>query len=85
MANIVMYTTAVCPYCINAERLLLAKGVKEINKIRVDLQPEQRVEMMQKTGRRTVPQIYIDEQHVGGFDELRALDKAGGLDPLLAQ
>ncbi len=85
MANIVMYTTAVCPYCINAERLLLAKGVKEINKIRVDLQPEQRVVMMEKTGRRTVPQIYIDEQHVGGFDELRALDRAGGLDPLLAQ
>ncbi len=84
MANIVMYTTAVCPYCINAERLLLAKGVKEINKIRVDLQPEQRVVMMEKTGRRTVPQIYIDEQHVGGFDELRALDRAGGLDPLLA-
>ncbi len=74
-----MYTTAVCPYCINAERLLLAKGVKEINKIRVDLQPEQRVVMMEKTGRRTVPQIYIDEQHVGGFDELRALDRAGGL------
>jgi glutaredoxin 3 len=85
VANIVMYTTAVCPYCINAERLLLAKGVKEINKIRVDLQPEQRVVMMEKTGRRTVPQIYIDEQHVGGFDELRALDRAGGLDPLLAQ
>jgi glutaredoxin 3 len=84
VANIVMYTTAVCPYCINAERLLLAKGVKEINKIRVDLQPEQRVVMMEKTGRRTVPQIYIDEQHVGGFDELRALDRAGGLDPLLA-
>jgi glutaredoxin 3 len=84
VANIVMYTTAVCPYCINAERLLLAKGVKEINKIRVDLQPEQRIVMMEKTGRRTVPQIYIDEQHVGGFDELRALDRAGGLDPLLA-
>ena len=84
MANIVMYTTAVCPYCINAERLLLAKGVKEISKIRVDLQPEQRIVMMEKTGRRTVPQIYIDEQHVGGCDELRALDRAGGLDPLLA-
>ena len=84
MANILMYATSVCPYCINAERLLLAKGVKEINKIRVDLQPEQRVVMMEKTGRRTVPQIYIDEQHVGGFDELRALDRAGGLDPLLA-
>ncbi|HSF71488.1 MAG TPA: glutaredoxin domain-containing protein, partial [Methylotenera sp.] len=65
--------------------LLTAKGVKEINKIRVDLQPELRVEMTQKTGRRTVPQIYIDEQHIGGFEELRALDLAGGLDPLLAQ
>jgi glutaredoxin 3 len=85
MANILMYATSVCPYCINAERLLTAKGVKEINKIRVDLQPELRLEMMQKTGRRTVPQIYIDEQHIGGFDELRALDLAGGLDPLLAQ
>ena len=85
MANIVMYTTAVCPYCINAERLLTAKGVKEINKIRVDLQPELRMEMMQKTGRRTVPQIYIGEQHIGGFDDLRALDIAGGLEPLLAQ
>ncbi len=85
MANILMYATSVCPYCINAERLLTAKGVKEINKIRVDLQPELRIEMMQKTGRRTVPQIYIDEQHIGGFDELRALDLAGGLDPLLAQ
>jgi glutaredoxin 3 len=83
MANIVMYTTASCPYCINAERLLVSKGVKEINKIRVDLQPELRVEMMQKTGRRTVPQIYIDERHIGGFDELRKLDLAGGLDPLL--
>jgi len=83
MANIVMYTTASCPYCINAERLLVSKGVKEINKIRVDLQPELRVEMMQKTGRRTVPQIYIDERHIGGFDELRQLDLTGGLDPLL--
>ena len=83
MANIVMYTTASCPYCINAERLLVSKGVKDINKIRVDLQPELRVEMMQKTGRRTVPQIYIDERHIGGFDELRQLDLAGGLDPLL--
>jgi glutaredoxin 3 len=80
-----MYSTAICPYCINAERLLKSKGVTEIEKIRVDLQPEQRVEMMQKTGRRTVPQIYIDEQHIGGFDELRALDMAGGLDSLLAK
>ena len=80
-----MYTTAVCPYCINAERLLTAKGVKDIEKIRVDLQPEQRMEMMQKTGRRTVPQIYIDDLHIGGFEELRALDLAGKLDPLLTQ
>jgi glutaredoxin 3 len=84
MANILMYTSAVCPYCINAERLLISKGVKEINKIRIDLQPERRDEMMQKTGRRTVPQIYIDDRHIGGFDDLRALDMAGGLDPLLA-
>jgi glutaredoxin 3 len=84
MPKILMYSTAVCPYCINAERLLISKGVKEINKIRVDLEPALRIEMMQKTGRRTVPQIYIDDQHIGGFEELRALDLAGGLDPLLA-
>jgi len=84
MANILMYTSAVCPYCMNAERLLASKGVKEINKIRVDLQPEKRVEMVEKTGRRTVPQIFIDGRHIGGFDDLRALDLAGGLDPLLA-
>ncbi len=83
MPVITMYTTATCPYCIAAERLLLSKGVTDINKIRVDLQPEQRVEMMHKTGRRTVPQIYIDERHVGGFEDLRALDMAGGLNPLL--
>ena len=85
MANIVMYTTAVCPYCINAEKLLMSKGVKVIDKIRIDLEPERREEMMQRTGRRTVPQIYIDERHIGGFDDLRALDIAGGLDPLLSQ
>jgi glutaredoxin 3 len=84
MANILMYTSAVCPYCINAERLLASKGVKDINKIRVDLQPEKRDEMIAKTGRRTVPQIFIDDRHIGGFDDLRALDLAGGLDPLLA-
>jgi glutaredoxin 3 len=84
MPVITMYTTAVCPYCINAERLLLSKGIVEINKIRIDLQPEKRDEMMQKTGRRTVPQIYIGDRHIGGFDDLRALDLAGGLDPLLA-
>ena len=80
--NVSMYATATCPYCINAERLLVSKGVK-INKIRVDLQPELRQEMMQKTGRRTVPQIYINELHVGGYDDLRALDHAGKLDTLL--
>jgi glutaredoxin 3 len=84
MANILMYTSAVCPYCMNAERLLASKGVTEINKIRVDLQPEKRDEMIQKTGRRTVPQIFIDDRHIGGFDDLRALDLAGGLDSLLA-
>lgn len=84
MAKVTMYSTAVCPYCINAERLLSSKGVTEINKIRIDLQPEMREEMMQKTGRRTVPQIYIDDRHIGGFDDLRALDLAGELSPLLA-
>lgn len=84
MANVIMYTSAYCPYCANAERLLMGRGVTEINKIRIDLEPAQRVEMMQKTGRRTVPQIYIDDQHIGGFDDLRALDLAGGLAPLLA-
>lgn len=84
MANIVMYTAASCPFCMNAERLLLNKGVKNINKIRVDLEPELRLEMMEKTGRRTVPQIYIDERYIGGFEELRALDLAGKLEPLLA-
>jgi glutaredoxin 3 len=83
MPKVLMYSTAVCPYCINAERLLLSKGVQEIEKIRVDLAPEQRVEMMQKTGRRTVLQIYIGEKHVGGFDDLRALELAGELDALL--
>jgi glutaredoxin 3 len=78
-----MYTTAICPYCIRAERLLESKGIKNIDKIRVDLDPEQRQVMMQKTGRRTVPQIYVGETHVGGFDDLYALDQAGRLDPLL--
>jgi glutaredoxin 3 len=72
-----------CPYCVRAERLLEAKGVTDIEKIRVDLDPEQRTLMMQRTGRRTVPQIYIGDTHVGGFDDLHALDQAGGLDPLL--
>lgn len=85
MANIVMYTTAYCPYCSNAERLLMNKGVVQINKIRIDTEPELRMEMMEKTGRRTVPQIYIDDRHIGGFDDLRALDLAGELDALLAK
>lgn len=84
MARVVMYTTAVCPYCVNAERLLKSKGVTEIEKIRVDLDPERRVEMMQKSGRRTVPQIWIGDRHVGGFDDMHALDQAGQLDALLA-
>jgi glutaredoxin 3 len=85
MPNIVMYTTASCPFCMNAERLLTNRGVKDINKIRVDLEPELRLEMMEKTGRRTVPQIYIDERYIGGFEELRTLDLAGKLEPLLGK
>jgi glutaredoxin 3 len=81
-AKVLMYTTAVCPYCQMAERLLRAKGV-EVEKVRVDLEPARRVEMMEKTGRRTVPQIYVGETHVGGYDDLAALDRAGKLDPLL--
>jgi glutaredoxin 3 len=83
MAKVVMYSTAVCPYCLMAERLLRSKGVAEIEKVRVDLDPARREEMMQRTGRRTVPQIYVGERHVGGYDDLSALDRAGGLDPLL--
>ena len=83
MPRISMYCTAVCPYCVAAERLLKSKGIAEIEKVRIDLQPERHREMMERTGRRTVPQIYIDDRHVGGFDDLAALDAAGGLDPLL--
>ena len=85
MATVTMYSTGVCPYCVQAERLLKAKGVAAIDKIRVDLEPARRQEMMERTGRRTVPQIYIDEFHVGGYDDLVALDRAGRLDPLLRQ
>lgn len=84
MAKVLMYSTAVCPYCIRAEQLLNSKGVHQIEKIRVDLQPEQRVVMMERTGRRTVPQIYIDDRYIGGYDELAALNHAGDLDRLLA-
>jgi glutaredoxin 3 len=84
MAKVVMYSTGVCPFCLQAERLLRAKGVAEIEKVRVDLDPPRRDEMVQRTGRRTVPQIYVGDRHVGGYDDLAALDRAGGLDPLLA-
>lgn len=78
-----MYATATCPYCIRAEQLLLHKGVGEVNKIRVDLDPARREEMMKASGRRTVPQIFIGDYHVGGCDDLHALDRAGKLDALL--
>jgi glutaredoxin 3 len=78
-----MYLTAACPFCQSAERLLEEKGARDIEKIRVDLQPARRAEMMQRSGRRTVPQIWIGERHVGGCDDLYALDRQGGLEPLL--
>ncbi len=84
MNKVTMYCTEVCPYCVRAEQLLKARGVENIEKIRVDLQPELRVAMTEKTGRRTVPQIYIGERHVGGYDDLAALDRAGELSKLLA-
>jgi glutaredoxin 3 len=83
MPAVIMYSTGACPYCQMAERLLASKGVAAIEKVRVDLDPAKRAEMMRRTGRRTVPQIYIGEMHVGGFDELAALDRAGKLDGLL--
>ncbi len=82
-ARVLMYTTAVCPYCVRAKQLLKARGVTEIEEVRVDLDPERRDEMMQKTQRRTVPQIFIGATHVGGCDDLHALDAAGRLQPLL--
>jgi glutaredoxin 3 len=84
MENVLMYCTEVCPYCVRAVQLLKRKGVLEIEKIRIDLQPELRDAMVEKTGRRTVPQIYIGAFHVGGYDDLAALDHAGELDKLLA-
>jgi glutaredoxin 3 len=83
MAGVRMYSTGMCPFCVMAERLLVSKGVAEITKIRVDLDPAKRAEMMERTGRRTVPQIYVGETHVGGYDDLAALDQAGKLDELL--
>jgi len=83
-AEVVMYSTAVCPYCQRAEALLKARGVSAIRMIRIDLEPSRRDEMVEKTGRRTVPQIFIGATHVGGFDDLAALDRDGKLTPLLA-
>ena len=84
MAPVKMYATGVCPFCQMAERLLRARGVSDIEKVRVDLEPERRDEMIERTGRRTVPQIYVGDRHVGGYDDLAALDRAGGLESLLA-
>jgi glutaredoxin 3 len=83
LAAVTMYSTGACPYCQMAERLLVSKGVANIEKIRVDLEPAKRMAMMERTGRRTVPQIYIGDAHIGGYDELAALDRAGKLDELL--
>ena len=83
MAPVTIYSTRVCPYCVRAKALLDGKHVA-YTEVLVDEQPEKRVEMMQRTGRRTVPQIFVGEHHVGGFDELYLLDRNGGLDPLLA-
>jgi glutaredoxin 3 len=83
MQHILMYATAYCPYCTNAERFLRAKGAENIEKVRIDVDPLRRREMMERTGRRTVPQIYIGERHIGGYDDLVALDREGELDPLL--
>jgi glutaredoxin 3 len=82
-APVKMYSTGMCPFCVMAERLLVSRGVTVIEKIRVDLEPAKRTEMMERTGRRTVPQIYIGETHVGGYEDLAALDKAGKLEALL--
>lgn len=83
MPKVIMYTTGFCPYCKMAENLLRSKGIQDIEKIRIDLEPAQRAEMMDKTGRRTVPQIYIGERHVGGYDDLTQLDREGELTALL--
>ena len=85
MARVLMYLTAACPYCQAAERLLARKGINDVERVRVDLDPVRRDEMVAKSGRRTVPQIWIGAQHVGGSDELHALERAGELDSLLAK
>ena len=83
MNKVIMYSTQVCPYCQMAERLLKSRGVDHIEKVLIDKDPSRRQEMMTRTGRRTVPQVYIGDTHVGGYDDLSALDRAGGLTPLL--
>ena len=85
MARVVVYSKETCPYCVMAKNLLKQKGVSEIEEIRIDLLPEERDKMIEITGRMTVPQIFIGETHVGGFDDLSALNRAGKLDELLAQ
>ncbi len=85
MSSVTMYTTQVCPFCVRAKALLKQRGVEQINEIRIDLDPVQRQHMMEITGRRTVPQIFIGETHVGGCDDLIALDQRGGLLPMLGQ
>jgi glutaredoxin 3 len=84
MQNVKMYTTQVCPYCVRAKALLQQRGVSQIEEVRIDLDPAQRTHMMDITGRRTVPQIFIGDTHVGGCDDLIALDQSGGLMPLLS-
>jgi glutaredoxin 3 len=85
MTAVKMYTTQVCPYCVRAKALLKQRGVEKIEEIRIDLDPEQREQMMALTGRRTVPQIFIGDTHVGGCDDLVALDHSGGLLPMLGR
>jgi len=85
MAKVTMYSTVVCPFCTRAEMLLKQRGVTEIDKIYIDRDPQQRDIMIERTGQRTVPQVFINDQHIGGYTDLAALDKAGGLKPLLEQ
>jgi len=85
MQNVTMYTTAVCPYCVQAKRILKSKGVEHIEEIRIDTNPAERATMMERTGRRTVPQIFVGTTHVGGCDDLMALDGQGQLLTLLMQ
>lgn len=84
MAKVVMYSTGICPYCVRAEIFLSNKGITDIEKIRVDLHPEKRIEMMELTNRRTVPQVFIENIHIGGFDDLVEFDRTGKLDELIA-